>query len=69
MILNILDVLILIICFWVVYDLCLDLEVKWIPKSDRLISVTGYEDQVIDPKIREAILHEDSTAAEVLMPL
>lgn len=54
------------ICFWVVCDLCLDLEVTWIPKSDRLISVTGYEDQVNNDNTMEAILSFDSTAAVVV---
>ena len=57
------------ICFWVVYGLCLlDLEVKWIPGSDCLISVTGYRDQVNDANTMRAILHVDSTAAVVPMP-
>lgn len=55
---------VLILCYWVAYDFCLDLEVEWRSKSARLITVAGYEDQVNDTATMQAIRRLDPNAAE-----
>ena len=55
---------VLILCYWVAYDLCSDLEVEWSSKGARLITVSGYEDQVNNPATMRAIRTFDNNAAE-----